>query len=80
MASAKPSLELIKMTQGIGDLKEKAKAIFIDVKYIFKSQGIKGVVKKYGWKIFAVFFMYYLIRDSILYILLPWLVAKHFIN
>lgn len=46
----------------------------------FKSGGFKAVVRRYGWKIFAVFFTYYLIRDAILYLLIPYLIAKHFIN
>jgi len=38
---------------------------------VFKQQGFKGLVKKYGWKLIVAVFMYYLIRDSILYILIP---------
>jgi hypothetical protein len=43
---------------------------------VFKEQGFKGLVKKYGWKLVLAVFMYYLIRDSILYILIPYLIAK----
>jgi len=42
----------------------------------FKAQGFRGVIKRYGWKAFAFFFAYYLIRDSILYIIIPFLIAK----
>jgi len=45
---------------------------------VFKEDGFKGVVKKGGWKILFYFFMFYLIRDSILYILIPYLVVKGF--
>jgi len=45
---------------------------------VFKEDGFKGVLKKGGWKILFYFFMFYLIRDSILYILIPYLVVKGF--
>jgi hypothetical protein len=32
--------------------------------------------KRYGWKLVWGFLLYYLIRDSILYILLPYLAAR----
>ncbi len=41
-----------------------------------RKKGFKGFIKVYGWKVFAGIFLYYLIRDSILYILLPYLIAK----
>jgi len=43
---------------------------------IYKKEGFKGIVKKGGWKILFYFFMFYLIRDTIIYILLPYLVVK----
>jgi len=52
--------------------KEKGK----EYRQVFKEQGFKGLVKKYGWKLVVAVFMYYLIRDSILYILIPYLIAK----
>jgi hypothetical protein len=45
---------------------------------VFKEDGFKGVLRKGGWKILFYFFMFYLIRDSILYILIPYLVVKGF--
>ena len=45
---------------------------------VFKEDGFKGVLRKGGWKILFYFFMFYLIRDSILYILIPYLVLKGF--
>ena len=33
-------------------------------------------VKQLGWKFVVAFILYYLIRDSILYILIPYLIAK----
>ena len=43
---------------------------------VFKEDGFKGVLRKGGWKILFYFFMFYLIRDSILYILIPYLIYK----
>ena len=37
---------------------------------------IKEFIKKYGWRGAVGIFLYYLIRDVSLYIVLPWLVAK----
>jgi hypothetical protein len=45
---------------------------------VFKEDGFKDVLRKGGWKILFYFFMFYLIRDSILYILIPYLVVKGF--
>lgn len=43
---------------------------------VFKRTGLKGLGRTYGWKVVAVFFIYYLIRDLTIYVLLPWLAAK----
>lgn len=48
-----------------------------EAREVFRTSGLKGVIKHYGWKFFAVFFIYYLIRDVTLYIVLPWYVAKN---
>jgi hypothetical protein len=45
----------------------------------FKAGGFKGVFKKFGYKLFLIFFFYYLIRDLIIYVLVPYLVARVFI-
>jgi hypothetical protein len=37
-----------------------------------KEEGFKALWRKYGWKLFAVVFVYYLIRDLILYVFIPW--------
>ena len=50
----------------------------LETRSTFRTAGLKGVVRRYGLKVFAVFFMYYLVRDLILYIALPWLIAHHF--
>lgn len=43
---------------------------------VFRASGFKGLLKAYGWRFVALFFVYYLVRDSFLYLLLPWLAAK----
>ena len=43
---------------------------------IFKEKGFKGLIKEGGWRLVFFFFMYYLIRDSILYIIIPYLIVK----
>ena len=47
---------------------------------IYREQGFKAMLKAAGWKIVLLIFMYYLIRDSILYILIPYLIAKGFLS
>lgn len=37
---------------------------------------IKGLFKKYGWKVAVMICIGYLIRDTLLYIVLPYLVAR----
>jgi hypothetical protein len=54
--------------------------ILREVKQCFREGGFKGVSRRYGWKIFAAFFAYYLIRDVTLYILLPWFVANKLVQ
>ncbi len=44
--------------------------------YYYKEHGFKKTLKKYGWKLFTIIFLYYLIRDSILYIIIPYFVLK----
>ena len=51
-----------------------------EIRGTFKEAGLKGVFRRYGWKVFAAFFMYYLVRDITLYILIPYLITKHFIS
>jgi hypothetical protein len=33
--------------------------------------GWKGLLRKRGWKLLLVFFLFYLIRDLILYVIIP---------
>ncbi len=38
------------------------------------------IYKKYGWKILAAIFCYYLVRDVTLYIIIPYLIARGLID
>jgi len=38
-----------------------------------KEDGFRGFIKQEGWSIVAFFFLFYLIRDSFLYILIPYI-------
>ena len=46
---------------------------------IFKEKGVKGLIKEGGIKLFVFIFIFYLIRDTILYVI-PFLIAYYGIN
>ena len=43
-------------------------------------KAIRIMFKKYGWKLGVAIFMYYLIRDVTLYIIIPYLVYKNLMS
>ena len=43
---------------------------------LIRTSGFKEFLRQRGWKVIAIVIVYYLIRDSFLYILLPYLVAR----
>ena len=47
---------------------------------IIKEKGWKGFIKEHGWKVFAAIVAFYLIRDTILYIIIPYLVINNMIT
>ena len=61
--------------------KEKLIPKFL-LKYIiyYQKHGFKKTIKKFGWKLFAIIFIYYLVRDSILYIIIPYFAMKGIFN
>lgn len=61
---------------GVGFWERITPKFIREAREVRKQSGFKGLIRRYGWKLFAVFFCYYLIRDSILYILLPYLIAR----
>ncbi len=36
--------------------------------------------RRYGWRLLAGLVLYYLVRDSLLYLLLPWLAARQLLD
>lgn len=42
----------------------------------FRASGFRGLLKVYGWKLFAAFVLFYLVRDVTLYIVVPYLAAR----
>jgi hypothetical protein len=43
---------------------------------LLKEKGPREFLKQKGWKIVAAVFLFYLIRDSLLYLILPYLAAR----
>jgi hypothetical protein len=46
----------------------------IDWWALIKKEGVKSFIKKKGWKFLIAFFLFYLIRDVTLYIVIPYFV------
>ena len=55
------------------------KYYIIDSILIVKKEGFKSLLKKRGWKVFAIVVGYYMVRDTIVYIIIPYLIAKNII-
>jgi len=47
---------------------------------IYREGGFIHLMKKKGWKVVFAFFMFYLIRDTILFIIIPYLAYSNFIS
>lgn len=45
---------------------------------LLREKGLRVFIREKGWKIVIAVFMFYLIRDSILYILVPVLITQGF--
>tara|TARA_Y100001954_G_C15772731_1_gene585354 strand:- start:211 stop:393 length:183 start_codon:yes stop_codon:yes gene_type:complete len=41
----------------------------LEANEVRKQDGMKGMIKKGGWRLIAAFFIFYLIRDTILYVI-----------
>ena len=46
---------------------------------MLREKGLKGFVREKGWKVVAAICLYYLVRDSLLYIIIPFMIAQGFI-
>ena len=51
-------------------------------KYIeyYKEYGLKKTIKDHGWRLFVIVFFFYLVRDGLLYIIIPYFAAKGIFN
>lgn len=47
-----------------------------EFKATLKAEGFRGVLKKYRWKLLLPILVYYLIRDTFLYIVVPYFLVK----
>ncbi len=45
-------------------------------KAILREKGFKAMMKEMGWKVIALVIVFYLIRDTFLYIIIPFLIAR----
>ena len=45
---------------------------------IYRKGGLIHLLKVKGWFVLVAFFLFYLIRDSVFYVLLPYLAYSHF--
>ena len=52
------------------------RCLVIDSLLIAKRHGLRELLRQRGWKFIAAVIAYYLVRDSLLYILVPLLVAR----
>lgn len=46
---------------------------------LLREKGLKAFVRQKGWKIVAAIFLFYLVRDSVVYLIIPLLIAQGFI-
>tara|TARA_B100000579_G_C22711018_1_gene794543 strand:- start:894 stop:1079 length:186 start_codon:yes stop_codon:yes gene_type:complete len=61
------------MLKALDELRSDAKKSGVKI-------AIKNMFKKYGWKLGLAIFIYYLIRDVTLYIIIPYLIYKGFLS
>lgn len=54
--------------------------IIREFRQTFRESGLRGCFRRYGWKLGAVLFCYYLVRDVTLYILIPYVIARQFMT
>ena len=47
---------------------------------IIKKEGVKSFLKKKGWKLLVVLFLFYLVRDVTLYIIIPYLLIDNLVS
>ncbi|MFQ5649165.1 MAG: hypothetical protein ACE5IY_04410 [bacterium] len=52
------------------------KRTIIDSLVIVRNHGFKELWRRKGWRFLLVIVLYYLVRDTIIYIVIPFLIAK----
>jgi len=53
--------------------------IIVEWTTLLREKGVKEFIRVKGWKIVVAIFLYYLIRDSLLYLVIPFMIAQGFI-
>lgn len=54
-------------------------AIIVEWTTLLREKGVKEFIRVKGWKVVAAICLYYLIRDTLLYIVIPFMIAQGFI-
>jgi hypothetical protein len=52
----------------------------IDSILIVKNEGFRELFKKRGWKFLMIIISYYAVRDTVVYLIIPYLIAKGIIG
>ena len=65
---------------GVRNSFQRLSVFLRNARRILREEGVKALFRTYGWRLVAAFFVYYLIRDSFLYLLLPYLIAQGLLN
>lgn len=52
------------------------KNYLFDALTMFKTQGLRKTWKRFGWKLVAGIFAYYIVRDTLLYLVIPSLILS----
>ena len=47
---------------------------------LLQEKGFKAMLREVGWKVIAAVIVFYLIRDTFLYIIIPFLIARGLIG
>jgi hypothetical protein len=48
----------------------------VDSIMILRKDGVRGLVRERGWKFLALIIGYYVVRDSLIYIVIPYCLAQ----
>ena len=52
------------------------RSVVIDSVLIVKRHGLRGLLRQRGWKFLAAVIAYYLVRDTVLYVIVPLCIAR----